>query len=95
MNITSKENLINSRRIAQDFKKQHCTLLWHIDKLKAAYGDVRLFQEDYRMDERHRYQRMYWLSKEAVLLLIGGFTGKKNVAMKKIYIKSLAGIGNI
>jgi len=96
MNITTHvtdKNLINSRRIAQDFKKQHCIVLWSIDKLESNYGDCGMFQEAYEPDELGRPMRIYWLTKAAVLLLIGGYRGSRVGAMKKHYAEKLVTVG--
>lgn len=73
--------------MAEVFDKEHRTVLRSIDNMKEdVHNFVQMFKEAEAPDSYGRPQRIYYLNRDSLSLLVMGFTGKKALEWKLKYI---------
>lgn len=83
-----KENLFTtSLNVAKNFKKEHKNVLRDIENLECSANFRRLnFEPSIYINLQKREQKMYYLTRDGFSFLAFGFTGKKAMEFKELYI---------
>lgn len=85
--------VVTSRRVAEDFEKEHRSVLKSIDDIKEQMGVAQnhadLFIEtEYQHDQNKQKYREYLITRDGFSLLVMGFTGAKALEWKLKYIEA-------
>ncbi|UNM95956.1 Rha family transcriptional regulator [Ignatzschineria rhizosphaerae] len=89
--ISDKEVMTDSLLIARRFEKRHDYVLRSISKLlknNAGLKGLPTFEESSYLDSQGKVQPKYLLTKDAMILLVMGYTGKKAMEFKIDYINA-------
>lgn len=87
--VKNQQVVTDSRKVAEVFEKEHRTVLRSIDNMKKDVRNfVQMFKETEAVDSYGRMQRIYYLNRDGLSLLVMGFTGKKAMQWKLKYIEA-------
>ena len=92
--VKNNQVVASSRRVAENFCKQHKHVLASIQKLTSAQfsADVpeigKMFFEATEPDTYGRQQKIYYMNRDGFSLLVMGFTGQKAIEWKIKYIQA-------
>lgn len=88
--IENNEVVTDSKKVAEVFRKQHQHVTQAIEKLGTEFNSSEfslLFQETtYKPEGAKRSYKKYNMTKDGFTLLVMGFTGKKALQFKMMYI---------
>lgn len=86
--LTEKQQIVvESRQVAEDFKKQHRNVVRDIEVYKKdVLNFEQMFQKTEYLDTYGRKQKQYLMNRDGFSLLAMGFTGKKALEWKLKYI---------
>jgi len=91
--IQEEKALTTSLKIAEVFGKRHDNVVRDIKKLVLDIGEedksgLLKFEESSYTNRQNKKQPMYFLNKDAFVMLTMGYTGKKAVGFKLAYIEA-------
>lgn len=87
--IQNKQVVTTSLKVAEVFEKQHKHVLESIEKIISAEKSAQsLFAVDTYKDKSGKTNKMYYMNRDGLSLLVMGFNGKKALSWKMEYIKA-------
>lgn len=89
--VENERPITTSRNVAENFEKEHRTVLKSIDDLLKEgvaenYADL-FYETTYTHPQNKQQYREYYMTKDGFTLLAMGFTGKKATKFKLAYIQ--------
>ncbi|NFH47235.1 hypothetical protein FC976_08340 [Clostridium sporogenes] len=91
LSIQNGQPVVSSRKVAEDFGKNHRDVLESVDQLikGVAEKSADLFiQSEYQHEQNKQIYREYLLTRDGFSLLVMGFTGAKALQWKLKYIEA-------
>ena len=92
INIKNNEAVTTSLRVAENFGKQHKTVLRKIEQIlketEPAQNGARCFHKSTYIDVKGESRPMYFLNRDGFTFLVMGFTGKKATEWKWKFIEA-------
>jgi anti-repressor protein len=86
--VSNGQVVVNSRRVSEDFGKQHKDVLESIRDILAAENSATKFFSESTFDNRGKKYPEYLMNRDGFSLLVMGFTGKEALQWKLKYIQA-------
>ncbi len=86
--VSNGQVVVNSRRVSEDFGKQHKDVLESIRDILAAENSATKFFNESTFDNRGKKYPEYLMNRDGFSLLVMGFTGKEALQWKLKYIQA-------
>lgn len=84
--LRNNQVVVSSRKVAENFGKEHRTILRDVREILAAQNCAARFFQESTYENRGKQYPEYLMNRDGFSLLVMGFTGKKALEWKLKYI---------